>query len=76
MKRLSNLNFEFQKNATSDNILVPQMISAKKLMNIKVVELIKIYNFYFGHLFIRDCGSNIVHKIYISGSFINYKRDV
>jgi len=33
-------------------------------MNIKVVELIKIYNFYFGHLFIRQSG--IVHKFYIS----------
>ena len=29
-------------------------------MNIKVVELIKIYNFYFGHLFIRQSGSNFV----------------
>ena len=36
------------------------MISAKKLMNVKVVELIKIYNFYFGHLFIRQSGSNFV----------------
>jgi hypothetical protein len=42
------------------------MISAKKLMNIKVVELIKIYNFYFGHLFIRQNDNNIVNKFYIS----------
>jgi hypothetical protein len=42
------------------------MTSAEKVMNIKVVELIKIYNFYFGHFFIRQSGSNIVHKIYIS----------
>ena len=35
------------------------MISAKKIMNIKVVELIKIYNFYFGHFFIRQsCGKH------------------
>jgi hypothetical protein len=37
-----------------------------KLMNIKVVELILIYNFNFGHFFIRQSGSNIVNKIYIS----------
>jgi hypothetical protein len=42
------------------------MISAEKVMNIKVVELIKIYNFYFDHLFIRQSDSNIVHKIYLS----------
>jgi hypothetical protein len=35
-------------------------------MNIKVVELIKSYNFYFDHFFIRQSSSNIVHKIYIS----------
>ena len=29
------------------------MISAEKVMNIKVVELIKIYNFYFDHFSIR-----------------------
>ena len=42
------------------------MISTEKIMNIKVVVLIKIYNFCFGHFFIRQSGSNIVHKIYIS----------
>jgi hypothetical protein len=42
------------------------MISSEKAMNIKVVELIKIYNFYFGYLFIRQSDSNIVHKIYVS----------
>jgi hypothetical protein len=42
------------------------MISAEKLMNIKVVQLIKIYNFYFGYLFIRQSDSNIIHKFYIS----------
>ena len=36
MKNLSNLNFEFQKNATLDNILVPQMISAEKVKKPKL----------------------------------------
>jgi hypothetical protein len=50
------------------------MISAEKVMNIKVVELIKIYNFYFDHFFIQQSGSNIAHKIYISLQwFHNYK---
>jgi hypothetical protein len=52
------------------------MISAEKVTNIKVVELIKIYNFYFDHFFIRQSDSNIVRKFYISYSSINYKRDV
>jgi len=42
------------------------MILAGKVMNIKVIELIKIYNFYFSHLFVWDCCGNIIHKIYIS----------
>jgi hypothetical protein len=42
------------------------MISAAKVVNIQVVRLIKIYNFYFDHLFVRQIDSNIVHKIYIS----------
>jgi len=41
------------------------MILAEKVMNTKVVELIKIYNFYFGHLFIRQSDNTIVHKFYI-----------
>ena len=49
MKSLSNFNFEFKKNTTSDKILVPQMISAEKVMNTKDVEIIKVYNFYFGY---------------------------
>ena len=52
------------------------MIPAGKVINIKVVQLIKIYNSYFGHLFIRQSDSNIVHKFYISQSFINWDRDV
>jgi hypothetical protein len=35
-------------------------------MNIKVKELIKIYNFYIGYFFIWQSGTNIVYKIYIS----------
>jgi len=42
------------------------MIPAGKVINIKVVQLIKIYNSYFDHLFIRQSDSNIVHKFYIS----------
>jgi hypothetical protein len=42
------------------------MISAKEVINNKVVELNKIYNFYFGHFFIQQSDSNIVHKFYIS----------
>jgi hypothetical protein len=38
------------------------MISAEKVIANKIVELIKIYNFYFGHFFIWESGSNIVHK--------------
>jgi len=47
-------------------------------MNIKVVELNKIYNFYFGHFFIRQIDSNVAHKIYICISYClwNYKRDM
>jgi len=45
------------------------MISAKKVMNINVVELIKIYNFYFDYFLIRHSGSNIVYKIYISEQY-------
>jgi hypothetical protein len=33
-------------------------------MKIKIVELIKIYNFYFAHLFIQQSYSTIVHKSY------------
>ena len=36
MKSMSNLNFEYKKNATSDKILVRQMISAEKVINTKV----------------------------------------
>ena len=56
---VNHSNFEFQKMTTSSDILKHQMISAEEVMNIKVIELIKIYNFYFGHLFIRHSGSNV-----------------
>jgi len=53
------------------------MISAEKFINIKVVELIKIYNFYFDHCFVPQSGSKIVYKLtYLSYSSINYVRDL
>ena len=42
------------------------MNSAKKVINNKVVELIKTYNFYFIYFFIQQSDSNIIHKTYIS----------
>jgi len=39
---LKNSNSEFYKMTTSNQILKPKMISAEKVMNIKVVQLIKI----------------------------------
>ena len=53
------------------------MISTEKIMNIKVVELIKIYNF-----ILVICSSDKVvltlftNFIYLSCGFINYKRDI
>jgi hypothetical protein len=41
------------------------MTSNEKVMNIKVINLFKIYNLYFGHIFIHESDNNIVHKIYI-----------
>ena len=49
----------------SNNILKQSIISAEKVMNIKVLELIKIYNFYFGHLSIRQSGSMHCSQIYL-----------
>jgi hypothetical protein len=51
---LNNSNFEFQEMIASNKNLTHQMIITKKVMNIKVIELIKIYNFYFGHPFTRQ----------------------
>jgi hypothetical protein len=48
---LNNSKFEFQEMSASNMILRHQMISTENAMKIKVVELIKIYNFCFGHLF-------------------------
>ena len=42
------------------------MISSKKVMDIKVIEFVKIYNFYFSDLFIRQTNDNIVYKTYSS----------
>ena len=50
---------------TLNQILKLQMILAKKITNIKVEQLIKTYIFCIGHLFIRESGSNLVHKFYI-----------
>jgi hypothetical protein len=44
-------------------ILKPQIVSTRKVMT-KVEQLIKVYNFYIGHFFIRQSGNNIVHKYY------------
>jgi hypothetical protein len=52
------------------------MISAEKVINIEVVELIKIYNFYFDHLFIQQSATiHCSQNLYLSYSYINYKRD-
>ena len=48
---LNHSNFEFQQMTASNKILIYQMIRTQKVINIKVVELMKLYNFYFGHLF-------------------------
>ena len=37
----------------SNQILKLEMISDEKVMNMKVVQLIKIYKFYFGHFIIQ-----------------------
>jgi hypothetical protein len=49
---LKSSNFEFKKITTSNQNLNPQIILTEKIINTKVVELMKIYNFYFGHLVI------------------------
>ena len=50
---LNNSNFEFQEMTASNKNLTHQMISDEKVMNIKVIVLIKVYNFYFDHSFIQ-----------------------
>ena len=62
---LNKSKFEYKKFTTLHHILKLQMISAKKITNIKVEQLIKTYIFCIGHLFIRESGSNLVHKFYI-----------
>ena len=44
------------------------MNSALKIMNIKVVELIKIYNFYFGHF---SSDKVVVYIVHNSCQFVN-----
>ena len=63
---LNNSKFEFQETINSNNILKHQMIWTEKAMKIKVVVLIKIYNFYFGHFFIRQSVSTHCSQIDIS----------
>jgi hypothetical protein len=43
---------EVQTYPTGSNILKEHMVTNAKFMNIKVVELINLYNFCFGHIFI------------------------
>ena len=53
------------------------MISAEEVMNIKVIELIKIYNYYFDYFFIQQSGSKHYSQMtYLLYSFINYVRDL
>ena len=48
---LKNQNLNFKNIETWNNILKEHMVSNEKAMNIKVVELINLYNFCFGHIF-------------------------
>ena len=74
---LNNWNFEFQQMTTSNKFLSYLTIWTQKVMNIKVVVPIEIYNFYFGHSFIQQIVSNIVHKsINLLHSLWNYVRDL
>jgi hypothetical protein len=51
------------------------MISAKKVMNIKVEELIKTYNFYFGHSSFHKVVANIDDKLtYLSQVFTHIHK--
>jgi hypothetical protein len=50
--------FEFQNIKISVRLLGPQMISNEKLINYKVVVLIKIYNFAFGQFSIQRLFEN------------------
>ena len=51
-QNLNLSNLKFWKTTSSNQNLRPKMISTKKVMNTKVVQLINIYNFYFSHLII------------------------
>ena len=55
---LNHSKFEFQNIRTSNKILKQQMISNGKVVNKKVVEIIEIYKFCFGHFFIQPCLNN------------------
>ena len=62
---------------TSNHNLKLQMTSSTKVMNTRVVRLMKTNNCYFGHLPIWQSESKVVHKIYnLSYSSMNYKWDM
>ena len=74
---LNNSNFEFKKMRTPNKILKQQMISAANVINNKVVELIKVYNFYFDHFSPDKVVVYIVYKfINLSHSLWPYERYV
>jgi len=62
---LYNSKFEFKKMGSSNKIFKHQMMSDEKVMNIKVVDLNKIYNFYFRKLFM---------SLYLDHSNFEYKK--
>ena len=50
-------------NLTNSNVVFhDKMISNEKVVNYKVLELIEIYNFYFGHFSIELCLNNSKFK--------------
>jgi hypothetical protein len=49
---LNHSNFEFQVESNLNNILKYQMIWEEKVINMKFVSIIKMYNFYFSHFLI------------------------
>jgi hypothetical protein len=70
--------FKFSNFKNSNVLYIDKSNSNKKWFNYKVLYLLKMNNFYFGHLVIRRSGSNILHKfIHLSYSFMKlYQRDM
>jgi hypothetical protein len=64
----------------SDVVFVDNMTSNKKVVNYKLLLLLKIYKVYFGCLVI--CSSHMMvltictNSIHFSRSFINYEKDI